>query len=743
MRNAQKPDHRGLNTIVSWLKEGKYIIPDFQREFEWEPWDIQALMRSIFLDYYIGNLLLWKSKPENFKALSCEDIYGYSGDKRPEYIVLDGQQRLTALYYAFLAPDINLPRRSSRAFYFILVDRFMDEEYDEAFTYEWQNKTSLKLMADPKEQYLKHKFPLSVIGAGGWHLSNWAQGYETFWRNKAQEARDAGNLAEGEIATQNADNANIFGNYLNDIGQEYQISYIELDQDLAIDKICDIFTQINSRGIRLDVFDLMNAILKPKNLQLKKMWREAKPRLSFAGTERMNIYILQVMSILSQAYCSPKYLYYLLPGQEKAVRDRDGTRRKEILISDSQEFKEKWENAVNSIESSIKILRHPQEYGVISAKYLPYVSILPAFSALQAFLKTLPAEDRLKAKKKVQHWYWASIFTSRYSGSVESTSARDFLDVRAWIEDSDAEPSLIQEFKLRFADLDLRRETKRGSSIYNGIFNLLVINGARDWITGDVSLDDDLDDHHIIPVSWGEANLEKNRVHTILNRTPLTEDTNRNIIRDRLPNSYLPELIERNGESRVKEILESNFISSAALEILLRDPFTPDDYEAFITERQRTIQQAIESLLIKERLDLIPLLRDLDEKIEQVELGLRKLIVTAMGNDLSAVPRQFLEKAEGRLQGAVRKNPSLDSEQLDTLAGKLEFSDLREVQNIITSKALWQNFESYFRNKEALNGKFNQLAELRNNIRHSRSVDDITRMEGEAAILWFEQVLNI
>ncbi len=47
--------------------------------------------------------------------------------------------------------------------------------------------------------------------------------------------------------------------------------------------------------------------------------------------------------------------------------------------------------------------------------------------------------------------------------------------------------------------------------------------------------------------------------------------------------------------------------------ILLRDPFGPDDFEAFITERQRTIQDAIENLLIKERLDLEPQLRDLDK----------------------------------------------------------------------------------------------------------------------------------
>jgi hypothetical protein len=42
----------------------------------------------------------------------------------------------------------------------------------------------------------------------------------------------------------------------------------------------------------------------------------------------------------------------------------------------------------------------------------------------------------------------------------------------------------------------------------------------------------------------------------------------------------------------------------------------------------------------------------------------------------------------------------------------------------------------------ALDGKFDQLAELRNAIRHSRQVDDVKRKEGEAAILWFGKVLQ-
>jgi hypothetical protein len=37
--------------------------------------------------------------------------------------------------------------------------------------------------------------------------------------------------------------------------------------------------------------------------------------------------------------------------------------------------------------------------------------------------------------------------------------------------------------------------------------------------------------------------------------------------------------------------------------------------------------------------------------------------------------------------------------------------------------------------------RFGQLAELRNGIRHSRTVDEITRTDGEAALLWFRQIL--
>jgi hypothetical protein len=739
MKDAQKPDHVSLTTLIGRLKGGNFVVPDFQREFEWKPWDIRDLIRSIFLDYYIGSLLLWKGKPENFSALACEPLYGYQGSVEPVHIVLDGQQRLTAMHYVFIAPNTNLPNRSNRYLYFIRVDRFMEESYDDAFEYEWTSR-GVNLLASQAEQFESHVFPVSIIGEDGWALANWVQGYENHWRAKATEARNLQNEVAAQLAEQSALNARAFGEHLRAITQQYQIAYIELDRDLEIDKVCDIFTQINSKGIRLDVFDLVNALLKPKGLQLKQLWRDAKPRLEFVESERMNVYLLQVMSILCQGYCSPKYLYFLLPGQEKTVRDRDGSFRKEVLVPDIADFERRWHGSVDAIERAIALLRHPQEFGAISSNYLPYVSILPVFSALQSSIRDLPAAQQLDAQRKLRHWYWASIFINRYSGSVESTSARDYLDVKAWFEDEAFEPSLIAEFRAHFRSLDLRKENKRGTSVYNGIFNLLVLRGARDWMTGNVPQYGDLDDHHIVPKSWGKENGLGSAIDTILNRTPLTADTNRNVIHDDLPNQYLPKLIEASGEPRVRATLESHFISPAAFAILLRDPFTPADFEAFLAERQRTLRDAIEDLLVKERLDLPPQLRELDAQIEEVELALRRCIEVALDGDSSQLPPHIAQKIDERIQSAAKKNPGLDVNRFSTLAGKLEYADLRELESTITSKALWARFEARFVNKETLLKRFGQLAELRNGIRHSRSVDEVTAMEGEAAILWFQQV---
>jgi hypothetical protein len=745
MREAQKPDHVSLNSLLGYLKDGRYMVPDFQREFEWKARDIRDLTRSIFLDYYIGSLLLWRGTKQNYESLSCEPLYGQSGG-HPDYIVLDGQQRLTAINYAFVAPDKKLQTGVMRALYHIRVDRFMAEAYENAFDYIWVMPGGgagtagvAKIHGSAERQFSQHVFPLSVVGAGGWELPNWVQGYAAHWKEAAQGAQ---NDAEREQAQLHADNAVKFGEHVKSITEKFQVSYIELDRELEIDKVCDIFTQINTRGVRLDVFDLMNALLKPKGVKLKELWREAAPRLDFVESPKMNVYILQVMSILRQTYCNPKFLYYLLPGAERRTRAPDGALERQVMISDPAEFQSRWTAAVKAIERAITRLKHPHEFGVSKSAYLPYVSILPVFAAALAEVEAQPVANRFAAEGRFRLWYWASIFTNRYSGSTETTAARDIQDLRAWFSDADAEPAVVAQFRSGASTLDLRGQVRKGESVYNAIFNLAVISGARDWISGSIPMPEELNDHHIVPKSWGAKQLGGNAIDTILNRTPLTDHTNQHVISDRLPNQYLPELMESNGRDKVEALMYSHFISPGALDVLLRDPFTPEDFDAFLRERQRTITGAIQSLLIGGRADLPADLRELDEDVERIELALRTLVAKQLDNDPAILPGHIRLKIDDRIARELKKNPGIDPARYTKLDAALEFADLTELLGVMQSGGTTMRFVHIFPHKEGLIAKFNQLGELRNGIRHSRTVTDITRKEGEAAILWFDVALK-
>lgn len=58
MKNVEKAERVHLGKLIEEIKYGRYVIPDFQRDFDWKPWDVRDLITSIFKDYYIGTLLL-------------------------------------------------------------------------------------------------------------------------------------------------------------------------------------------------------------------------------------------------------------------------------------------------------------------------------------------------------------------------------------------------------------------------------------------------------------------------------------------------------------------------------------------------------------------------------------------------------------------------------------------------------------------------------------------------------------
>jgi len=611
MKKMETPSKDSLHHILQEIQAGRYVIPNFQREFEWSAWAVADLIESIIKDYFIGTLLLWHASPENVDSLSCEPLYAFAGTSKPEHIVLDGQQRLSALHYAFFAPNKKYPNRSKRCFFFIRLNEYINENYEETVFYEWDYKNIIKLYEDKEEQFEKKIIPLSLFTNEKDDYRDWLEGYEKYWLNKGIK----------DVTDEKVKIRKLFDELLH----EYEISYIELDKKIDVAKVCDIFTKINSTGLNLDIFDLLNAILTPKNIFLKKYWRESNKEFNEFSDIIEARAVLQVMSILKQGYCSPSYLYYLVPKTRKVIRTSDGSREDVVLIDSKEEFDKLWNVSVEKIKEGIEILASTKMYGAISSRFLPYPSMIPIFAALQKEKDVGNYADKLAVNEKIKKWYWTSVFTQNYSSAVESQMARDFMDMKEWFKDDNAVPRVVTQFINDFNHFSLKDENNERSAVYIAIFNLLILKGAKDWGTFNLPEFSNLHDHHIVPKTWIKMKGDK-LINNILNRTPLADATNRDMINDEMPNVYLKNILKKaKNQDTVYKMFESHMISRKAVDILMRDDFNKDDYEEFISEREKTILVEIKNLLG------ISSIQPLEKKQIDVDKDYEKIIIKGEG----------------------------------------------------------------------------------------------------------------
>lgn len=606
MIDLETPAKQNLSRILSAIDSGSYVIPDFQREFEWTPWDIQSLIQSIFADYYIGTLLIWRSTPENFDKLNCEPIYGFYTKEEEnnssyrdqlrqsaQHILLDGQQRISALHYVFFPPKQSLPHRRTKFYYFVKLRSIFEDDWDESIEYLYdnssKNRTIEEFLGPLEQQFERGLFPLCLLGLGfEWY--KWIEKYGG-WLKKN------GDLHYDEKAKK-------LESFFSQLLNNYDISYIELSKDIDVAKVCDIFTKINSSGLKLTIFDLLNALLKPYGIELKKSWREISENYNHRELEKMNIYLLQYMSIRLQGYCSPKYLYYLVPNTQKTIRNEDGTKERVTIMNSIEEFSKYWEEAIQYTQKAIQKIENYRDFGSIQPKFIPYPTMIPLLGVLIKEKENLEIPFQQSFDKKITQWYWASVLSKNYSSSVESTMTKDYFDFKEWINDDTQVPNVIQRAINIIENLDLERENRQSSAIYNAVFSLIVINGAKDFYTNNFPEYSILEDHHIVPASWGKKLKIKN-INTVLNRTPLSNETNKRI-HDRLPNDYLVE-IKRNIKNDVEfyQLMESHLISKNAVEILLRKNFNENDFDEFIQERKRTIISKFKSIFGESQKDTI------------------------------------------------------------------------------------------------------------------------------------------
>ena len=93
-----------LKTIIDEIKTKKIMLPDFQRQFDWDVDKQRGLIASVLTKLPVGGILLLKAPSDDYRSKQLGlDPNIEIGGQIPEktYFLLDGQQRMTCLTNAF------------------------------------------------------------------------------------------------------------------------------------------------------------------------------------------------------------------------------------------------------------------------------------------------------------------------------------------------------------------------------------------------------------------------------------------------------------------------------------------------------------------------------------------------------------------------------------------------------------------------------------------------------------------
>ena len=684
-----QPISRRMVQLLDELHNGQLALPEFQRSFVWAPEATRELLVSIIRSFPAGALLFLQGGGERFQARSVENAPPLS--VVPSHLVLDGQQRLTSLYQAVYGVG-------HCRFFLDLGALISGSDVDEAV--KWFSAARARAFDSVQAQADALLMPLSAARDGG----------ASRWRDEVVDARNDANPSAVRTLLREAERT-----YIDPLVQ-YGFPVTVLPATTALEAVCTIFETLNRTGKPLTPFELISARAFAGGLSLRDYWDGARSRYP----------------ILEHFGVEP---YYLL--QVVALRLGSSCKRSVVLELPSDEIAEHWDDAAHDMAAALALLR--DECGVLVEKWLPYRPMLIPLAAAWREVVHASGPEQGARRGKLKRWFWCASFTGEYESSSASLAERDAPVLKAWLLGGQA-PPVVAEFS--WDPERWRSVTIRQQGLYKATIALTIAERPFDLhtaapLTREVIEAKSIDDHHVFPRGYLRERGRDNDVDTVLNHCLIDRGTNASIGK-KAPSIYLSEIRDAVGD-QLDRVLQSQRLPSGP-----SSPLGRNDYDAFLVAR---IEALADALLIRagagrpnDQVD--PHRARLDARIEAIELQLRELIRSTVGQNPEALPPHVMQKAAERVHSAARKHPGDAGLQQPSTRTLLEYLDLRELQDTIISKSLWNKFQPVFVSKEQLNARVMQLAELRNTLRHSRTLSEIVTKDGEAAILWFTSVLQ-
>jgi len=567
-----KTNDRKITDLMSTIQSGKTQLPDFQRGWVWDDSRIKSLIASITCGYPVGAAMFLEYGNGNirFRYRMIEGAPLISSV--PSELILDGQQRLTSIYTALFCEDaVNTKTdkgQEIKRFYYIDMVKAIDPSIDRVesimsvpetrqITSDFGRKIDLDLSSEQLE-YENKMFPLNCILDPG-KYNRWQMGFMQY-----NDYDPVASMLYTEFLTK----------IIVPMGQ-YTIPVITLDKDTPKEAVCQVFENVNTGGVSLTVFELVTAVFAMDDFNLREDW-EMRQKTYFHGN------LLSVSSATD----------FLTACTLLSSFQKGGTvscKKKDVLELSLAEYQKYADILSNGFLEAEKFL---QEERIFSSRDLPYTTQLIPLAVICTLLTEHNQMRTTSARDKLKQWYWCGVFGEMYGSANETRYVNDVVGVMAWINDSNKVPKTVQESY--FNPNRLLSLQSRQSAAYKGIMALILQNHCKDFISGremdfTVYKSERIDIHHIFPKDYCEKQqYPKEKWNSIVNKTPLTYSTNREI-GGVAPSIYLGR-IERKGQ--VSATILDGYLATHMIDVSY---CRADDFDNYFIRRASAILDAIEN----------------------------------------------------------------------------------------------------------------------------------------------------
>jgi len=551
MKNAIETSTKNIIDLISDIDSGKLKLPDFQRQYNWGKGKVKKLMDTIQKKHPSGSLLFIASNPNN--PIVTERCFeeALNPEEKTEFLVLDGQQRLTSCYQVY-------HNKGTRSYYLnlkVLFKLYKENELDDADLDEDKIIEDRKHKNIPDGELNDDLFPM-----GCFHDKSEFKSVLTKYKKTIRDK-------DSEYFAFIDEKFELFCDNFFD----YQFAVIKLPNDLTLDAVCKVFQTINTTALKLSAYDICVAKFMRYNINLKQKTDDAI--LEYHNikiiAEKDKTIILQTVALLSN----------ISPKMNNLANNLDTT-----------SFT-KWSRAIKGLNKTLDLLT---TFGVgcdESLSLLPYQPFIALFGAVlpEVDYWDLKTAERSAVDEKLKQFFYFASLSGRYNEGTDNKMKEDYILLRRWIINGDIIPYMTHGIDW---NRDKMKTAKKGSAMGKIILCLLNSCSPKDFCDnqtvgiGNNRAQSDI--HHIFPKA-AYPNIDKDLIESVFNQTFITSDSNKSI-RDKTTDKYLSEIKEKiKSEESLKSRLKEHFISSEAYTAMLNQ-----DYSSFINEREGRIRQYLE-----------------------------------------------------------------------------------------------------------------------------------------------------